>query len=267
MTPGPPRGQEAQVFTGIVEERGRVAAFDRLADSAMLTIEAPVVAATAGCGDSIAVSGVCLTVTKAGDGAFSADVIGETLARTCLGKLEVGDLVNLERPVPVTGRLDGHIVQGHVDGTGVITARRRADGWDVLRISADSGLLRYMAYKGSVAVHGVSLTISAVSEPAAAGAADGWFEVSLIPETLARTTFGLSQAGDLVNIEVDLIAKYIARLLAAGLVGEAEGSGPSGSGPSGSGVSGSGVSGSGVSPGDRALDSAVAPRTSTEVAR
>lgn len=217
------------MFTGIVEERGKVVAFDRLVDSAMLTIEAPVVAATAGCGDSIAVSGACLTVTKAGDGAFSADVIGETLARTCLGQMEVGDLVNLERPVPVAGRLDGHIVQGHVDGTGVITERRRAEGWEVLRICADHGLLRYMAYKGSVAVHGVSLTISAVSVPTAAGDADGWFEVSLIPETLARTTLGRCEAGDLVNIEVDLIAKYIERLLVAGLADPAGGS--TGSGP------------------------------------
>ncbi len=202
------------MFTGIVEERGRVAALDQLADSAILTIEAPVVSAAAERGDSIAVSGVCLTVTRAGEGRFSADVIGETLARTGLGKLAAGDLVNLERPVPVTGRLDGHIVQGHVDGTGVITRRQRAEGWDVLRICADPWLLRYMAHKGSVAVNGVSLTISAVSELASASEADGWFEVSLIPETLARTTFGASEAGDLVNIEVDVIAKYIERLLA-----------------------------------------------------
>lgn len=205
------------MFTGIVEERGKVAAFDQFADSAVLTIAAPVVATTVERGDSVAVSGVCLTVTLAGDGKFTADVMGETLARTGLGKLEVGDPVNLERPVPVAGRLDGHIVQGHVDGTGVITQRRRADGWDVLRICADPGLLRYMAHKGSVAVHGVSLTISAVSEIASAAEADGWFEVSLIPETLARTTFGSSEAGDLVNIEVDIIAKYTERLLIGGV--------------------------------------------------
>jgi riboflavin synthase len=119
--------------------------------------------------------------------------------------------------VPAAGRLDGHIVQGHVDGTGVITQRHRADGWHVLRISADPGLMRYIAYKGSVAVHGVSLTVSAVSEIATAGEADGWFEVSLIPETLARTTFGVSEVGDWVNIEVDVIAKYTERLLAAGV--------------------------------------------------
>ena len=202
------------MFTGIVEELGKVAAFDRLADSATLIIEGPQVAATATCGDSIAVSGVCLTVTRAESGQFSADVMGETLAKTCLGSLAPGSPVNLERPVPAAGRLDGHIVQGHVDGVGVIAERRPAQCWNVLRISADRGLLRYIAYKGSVAVDGVSLTASAVSEVPPAHDADGWFEVSLIPETLARTTLGISAVGDLVNIEVDVIAKYVERLLA-----------------------------------------------------
>lgn len=201
------------MFTGIVEELGKVATLNRLADSATLTIEGPLVAATAAHGSSVAVNGVCLTVTRADGGRFSADVMGETLAKTCLGVLAPGSPVNLERPVPAAGRLDGHIVQGHVDGVGVVAERRPAPGWDVLRISTGPALLRYIATKGSVAVDGVSLTISAVSEFPVVG--DGWFEVSLIPETLARTTLGTSAVGDRVNIEVDIIAKYTERLLAA----------------------------------------------------
>jgi riboflavin synthase len=206
------------VFTGIIEELGTVAGLERLADSARITIKGPVVAATAADGGSIAVSGVCLTVTAADDGEFTADVMGETLARSSLGALAVGDRVNLERPVPAGGRLDGHIVQGHVDGTGVVAQSRPADRWHVLRIGVPADLARYIAEKGSVAVDGVSLTVSAVS---GAGGADGadpghWFEVSLIPETLARTTLGGVSVGDRVNIEVDVIAKYVERLLAGG---------------------------------------------------
>jgi len=206
------------MFTGIVEELGQVDALDRLADSAKLTVNGPFVAATIAPGSSIAVSGVCVTVTSAARGQFTADVIGETLARTSLGGLTAGTPVNLERPVPVDGRLDGHIVQGHVDGTGVIIESRPQDRWHVLRVSVPPELLRYIAKKGSVAVDGVSLTVCEVSPlgAARADAADGWFEVSLIPETLARTTLGGGAVGDVVNIEVDVIAKYVERLLAGG---------------------------------------------------
>lgn len=199
------------MFTGIVEELGKVARLDRLADSARLTVHGPLITETVELGSSIAVNGVCVTVTGAGDGQFTADVMGETLARTSLGALSAGGPVNLERPVRADGRLDGHIVQGHVDGTGVVSTRKPSDNWHVLRISISPGLLRYIAKKGSVAVDGVSLTVSDLSEAAEPA---GWFEVSLIPETLARTTLGSAQPGDIVNIEVDVIAKYVERLLA-----------------------------------------------------
>ena len=205
------------MFTGIIEELGKSAGLDVLADSATLTVAAPLVAAGAAAGSSIAVNGVCLTVTRSGDGQFTADVMGETLARSTLGTLAPGDLVNLERPVPAGGRLDGHIVQGHVDGTGEVTGVRPEEGWRTLRIAVPARLSRYLAEKGSVAVDGVSLTVSAVSEPGADGSAgDEWFEVSLIPETLARTTLGSVSAGHRVNLEVDVIAKYVERLLAGG---------------------------------------------------
>jgi riboflavin synthase len=206
------------VFTGIIEELGKAAGLDLLADSARLTIHAPLVAAGARPGNSIAVNGVCLTVTATDGDQFTADVIGETLARSTLGALAPGAPVNLERPAPVGGRLDGHIVQGHVDGTGVIRDSRPADRWLVLRISIPGALSRYIAEKGSVAVDGVSLTVSGLS-PLGGGEPPGdehWFEVSLIPETLARTTLGSVATGDLVNIEVDVIAKYVERLLAGG---------------------------------------------------
>jgi len=206
------------VFTGIIEELGKAAGLDLLADSARLTIYAPLVAEGAKPGSSIAVNGVCLTVTGTDGDQFTADVMGETLARSTLGGLAAGAPVNLERPAPVGGRLDGHIVQGHVDGTGVITGSRPADRWHVLRISIPAGLSRYIAEKGSIAVDGVSLTVSGLSAIGAAEPAGGehWVEVSLIPETLARTTLGVARAGDKVNIEVDVIAKYVERLLAGG---------------------------------------------------
>jgi riboflavin synthase len=205
------------VFTGIVTELGKVAELDLLADSARLTVYAPAVAGTAVPGSSIAVNGVCLTVTAAEGGQFTADVMGETLARSTLGGLAPGAPVNLEQAALVSGRLDGHIVQGHVDGTGVIAASRPADRWRVLRISIPAGLSRYLAEKGSVAVDGVSLTVSGVSQFGAAADTGGhWFEVSLITETLARTTLGGVAVGDKVNIEVDVIAKYVERLLAGG---------------------------------------------------
>jgi riboflavin synthase len=203
------------VFTGIVTERGKITGLDLLADSARLTIYAPEVAATAAPGSSIAVNGVCLTVTKAEGGQFTADVMGETLARSTLGGLPPGAPVNLEQAAPVSGRLDGHIVQGHVDGTGVIAESRPADRWHVLRVSIPAGLSRYLAEKGSVTVDGVSLTVSSVSAPGV-GDVEHWFEVSLIPETLTRTILGGVAVGEKVNIEVDVIAKYVERLLAAG---------------------------------------------------
>lgn len=204
------------MFTGIVEELGRVTGLDRLADSARLTVHGPLVTAAVSPGNSIAVSGVCVTVTSTENGQFTADVIGETLARTSLGALTTGGPVNLERPVPADGRFDGHMVQGHVDGIGVIIESRPADRWHVLRISAKPELLRYIAKKGSVAVDGVSLTVSEVSPLTVEAASGCWFEVSLIPETLARTTLGTLDVGDVVNIEVDVIAKYVERLLAGG---------------------------------------------------
>jgi riboflavin synthase len=192
------------VFTGIVEELGEIVAIEEFPDAARLTVRGPLVAAGASRGDSIAINGVCLTVTDVFDGVFTADVISETLSRSTLGSLGQGDPVNLERPMRLDGRLGGHLVQGHVDGTGTILARRPGE---VIRVAISAELDRYVIEKGSIAVDGISLTVSALG-------AD-WFEVSLIPETLARTTMGRKQAGDPVNLEVDMIAKYVERLLSA----------------------------------------------------
>ena len=199
------------VFTGIVEELGEVVALEELPDAARLTVRGPRVTAGAAAGDSIAVNGVCLTVTGASDGTFRADVMGETLSRSGLGALGAGSAVNLERPLRLDGRLGGHIVQGHVDGTGTILERRPGEHWDVLRIAVPPPLARYVVPKGSIAVDGVSLTVSALGD--GPGGGPGWIEVSLIPETLARTTLGRKQPGQTVNLEVDMIAKYVERLL------------------------------------------------------
>jgi riboflavin synthase len=196
------------VFTGIVEELGEVVGIESDGSLARLRIRGPLVTADAARGDSIAINGVCLTVTATRDDEFSADVIAETLARSSLGSLRAGAAVNLERPLRPDGRLGGHIVQGHVDGTGVIVARESASGSERVRISMPPQLARYLIYKGSVAVDGISLTVSALGHDD-----DPWFEVSLIPETMARTTLGRKQPGDVVNIEVDMIAKYVERLL------------------------------------------------------
>jgi riboflavin synthase len=209
------------VFTGIVTELGKTTGLDRLADSARLVIHAPAVAASAAPGSSVAVNGVCLTVTETDGSQFTVDVMGETLARSTIGRLAPGAPVNLEQAAVVGRRLDGHIVQGHVDGAGVITERRPAERWHVLRISIPAGLSRYVAEKGSVAVDGVSLTVSGLSAPGGDARGDSekdrhWFEVSLIPETLSRTTLGTATVGDAVNIEVDVIAKYVERLLPGG---------------------------------------------------
>jgi riboflavin synthase len=201
------------VFTGIVEELGEVVGLEPNGDSARLIVRGPKVTADAARGDSIAINGVCLTVTSTAAGEFAADVIGETLKHSTLGSLAPGTAVNLERPVRPDGRLGGHIVQGHVDGTGTIVSRLPGSDWEVVRISMPGDLARYVVYKGSVAVDGISLTVSGLG-PVSGDGGDPWFEVSLIPETLQRTTLGFKQPGATVNLEVDLIAKYVERLLA-----------------------------------------------------
>nr|WP_223185089.1 riboflavin synthase [Streptomyces sp. CBMA152] len=195
------------VFTGIVEELGEVTAVEKLGDSSRFRLRGPVVTEGAGHGDSIAVNGVCLTVVEFGDGEFTADVMEETLKRSSLGALEVGSRVNLERPMAVGGRLGGHIVQGHVDGTGTIVSRTPSENWEIVKVSLPSELTRYVVEKGSITVDGVSLTV--------VDAGPDYFTISLIPTTLALTTLGLKQPGDPVNLEVDVIAKYVERLLGA----------------------------------------------------
>jgi riboflavin synthase len=199
------------MFTGIVEELGTVESLDLLdGDAARLTIRGPLVTEDAGHGDSISVNGCCLTVVDTGDGTFTADVMRETLRRTSLGAVEKGSTVNLERAVKAHERLGGHIVQGHVDGTGTIASREPAEHWEVVRIAAPPEILRYVAEKGSIAVDGVSLTVTDVDDSTAT------FGISLIPTTLELTVFGRNKIGDTVNLEVDVIAKYVERLLVAG---------------------------------------------------
>lgn len=197
------------MFTGIVAELGEVAAITHHGDAARLTIRGSTQDAEPG--ESIAVNGVCLTVTEILDGTFTADVMGETLNRSSLGQLTEGEPVNLERPVRLADRLGGHLVQGHVDATATVVSRTQAGHWDQVRISLPQSIARYVVEKGSIAVDGVSLTVSALSPPEAEE--DAWFEVSLIPETLKRTTLGTRQPGEVVNLEVDVIAKYVERLL------------------------------------------------------
>jgi riboflavin synthase len=199
------------MYTGIVEELGEVVGVERLTDAARITVRGPLVTQDAAHGDSLSINGVCLTVTGMQDGTFTADVMLETLTRSSLGDLGPGSRVNLERPMRLDGRLGGHLVQGHVDGTGAIVSRNPADHWDVVRVSLPDDLAKYVVEKGSVSVDGVSLTITATGEGAAGGLP--WFEVSLIPETLDRTTLGRKQPGDTVNLEVDVIAKYVEKLL------------------------------------------------------
>ena len=225
------------MFTGIVEDLGEVEAVEHEGDSARIYIRSVEVTQDARIGDSIAVNGVCLTVTtllgsppdRGGPRGFVADVMGETLRLTSLKDIAPGTKVNLERSVKVTDRLGGHLVQGHVDGTATIISRdpqepharydrpspghapgstggRLPEGyWEIVRIGLPADLSRYVAHKGSVAVDGISLTVS--------GVAEDWFEVSLIPETLKRTTLGVKQPGEPVNLEVDVIAKYVEKLL------------------------------------------------------
>ncbi|MCG2800964.1 MAG: riboflavin synthase [Cellulomonas sp.] len=194
------------MFTGIVEEVGEVLELVRGERDARLVVRGPLVTADARPGDSIAVSGVCLTVTALpGDGTFGADLMPETLDRSALGDLRPGASVNLERALPVGGRFGGHIVQGHVDGVGTVLSRTPGERWDVVEIGLPPALIRYVAQKGSVTVSGVSLTVSGVG-------ADR-FEVSLIPTTLTHTTLGALDPGAQVNLEVDVLAKYTEQLL------------------------------------------------------
>ena len=200
------------MFTGIVEELGEVVRRTGTgADSALIAVRGPVVTADARHGDSIAVNGVCLTVVDVDGDLFTADVMGETLSRSSLGVLRPGDRVNLERAATLGSRLGGHLVQGHVDGVGTIVAREPAERWETVRFSLPAGIGRYLVEKGSITVDGVSLTVVEVT-------ADG-FSVGLIPTTLGLTTLGHKDVGDPVNLEVDVLAKYVERLLGAGVAG------------------------------------------------
>ena len=197
------------MFTGIVAELGEVAGAEHHGGAARLTIRGSTEGVALG--ESIAVNGVCLTVTGILDGTFTADVMRETLSRSTLGTLTAGAPVNLERSARLADRIGGHLVQGHVDATATIISRVPAEHWDQVRISLPGTIARYVVEKGSIAVDGISLTVSALSPP---GPKDGWFEVCLIPETLKRTTLGTRKPGEAVNLEVDVIAKYVERLLA-----------------------------------------------------
>lgn len=194
------------MFTGLVEEVGSVEKLERLDEAVRLTVRGPKVTADAQPGDSIAVDGVCLTVVEAAGGVFTADVMQETLNRSRLGSYEVGSNVNLERALAAGARMGGHIVQGHVDGVGELISRESSEHWDVLRFSLPEQLAPYVVEKGSIALNGTSLTVSAVS-------AD-YVEVSLIPTTLAETTFGELAVGEPVNMEVDVVAKYVEKMVA-----------------------------------------------------
>lgn len=204
------------MFTGLVEEVGEVVAIDPVDDSLRLTIRGPLVTSDADHGASICVSGVCLTVVERDEtGAFTADVMAQTLNMSTLGALEVGDRVNLERAVRMDTRLGGHIVQGHVDGTARLESITEHEAWRVLRFAVSHEIAALLVDKGSVTVSGVSLTVSDVSAPDAAG--EHWFEVSLIPETLTATTLGALAVGELVNVETDILARHVARMLRMGV--------------------------------------------------
>lgn len=196
------------MFTGIVEELGTLTARTDGRDSSVIEVRAPTVVADAKHGDSIAVDGVCLTVTTHTSEGFTADVMAETLARSTLGRLRPGDPVNLERALRADGRLGGHIVQGHVDATTTVRSREPGDKWEVVTFALTPQLRRYIVVKGSVALDGVSLTVSHRT--------DDTFSVSLIPTTLESTTLGRRQPGEEVNVEVDVLAKYVESMLADG---------------------------------------------------
>jgi len=192
------------VFTGIVEELGSIVAVEPQPDAVRLRIRGTLVTSDAVHGASIAVNGVCLTVVDLADGEFTADVMQETLDRSSLGALAAGSRVNLERPVTLDARLGGHLVQGHVDGVGRILERRPSEHWEVVRVSLPDELGRYVVEKGSITVDGISLTVVEAERD--------WFSVSLIPTTLELTTLGATSVGDPVNLEVDVVAKYVERL-------------------------------------------------------
>ncbi|MBT8224329.1 MAG: riboflavin synthase [Dactylosporangium sp.] len=196
------------MFTGIVEALGTVVAVTSRGDSAQIAVREPTIAVDAGHGDSIAVNGVCLTVVERQGEGFVADVMGETLRRTALGALHEGSPVNLERAAMLSSRMGGHLVQGHVDGVGEVLERQPGEHWDTVRFSLPRSLSRYVVEKGSIAVDGVSLTVVAVDETS--------FGVGLIPTTLTSTTLGTAGIGARVNLEVDILAKYVEKLLAAG---------------------------------------------------
>ena len=197
------------MFTGIIEELGTVEAIDRLDDAIRLTIRASTVLEGTGLGDSIAVNGCCLTVVTKTDELWTADVMQESLDKTSVGDLQVGDQVNLERAVTADKRLGGHVVQGHVDGVGQVVSRTPSEHWEVVELQAPAGMGRYLVDKGSITIDGVSLTVVEARD-------DDTFTVSLIPETLARTTMGRRQPGDRVNLEADVIAKHVEKLLTSG---------------------------------------------------
>ncbi len=199
------------MFTGIVEEIGEITAVEQLTDAARLTVRGPLVTSDAGHGDSIAVNGVCLTVVAVSGDEFTVDVVHESLQRSSLAKVAVGDSVNLERATAAGGRLGGHIMQGHVDGTGVFLSRDER-GWTSFALPEH--LARYVVEKGSIAVDGVSLTVAGITQDQ--------FAVALIPTTLEATTLGRREAGDLVNLEVDVVAKYVEKLAAPHLRGLAD---------------------------------------------
>ena len=192
------------MFTGIIEELGEVVAWQQTADAARLTVRAPLAVSDARHGDSISVSGVCLTVVEQGPDWFTADVMAETIAMSTLGSVTAGTRVNIERAAQVGDRLGGHIVQGHIDGTATVLSIDNGSAWRVVRFSLAPDVAPLVARKGSIAVDGISLTVSAVG--------DDWFEVSLIPETLTATTLGGKAVGDSVNIETDILARHVARL-------------------------------------------------------
>ena len=206
------------MFTGIVEELGRVVRLETVEDSARLTVEAPTVTQDVNLGDSVSVNGCCLTVTAVHGSTFTADLMAETLTRTTLGSQAPGDPVNLERALRASDRLGGHIVQGHVDATAEVLDHHHGEHWDLLRIGLPQKIARYVAVKGSVALDGVSLTVVDVVDASADAPVPGAgasLSVGLIPETLRRTTLGTRRPGERVNLEVDVLAKYAERLLGA----------------------------------------------------
>ena len=193
------------MFTGIIEELGTIVAIEEQEDAKRITIQGPLVTSDVSRGDSIAVSGACLTAIELEEGKFTADVMNETLRLTSLGGAKVGDRVNLERAMNATARFGGHMVLGHVDGLGEIRSRELSENWEWVRVNVPADLMRYIVLKGSITVDGVSLTVNEIGED--------FIGLSLIPETMRLTTLGTKQPGDKVNLEVDIMAKHIERLM------------------------------------------------------